>query len=125
MSKVIITDAYDRNCPVRNIISRIGDKWSVLTMCTIHANNSNMRFMELQRSIPDISQKMLTITLRTLEEDGLIVRKAWPEVPPRVEYSLSERALTLMPHLYALIGWAKENMDDIIEDRWRFAKKRK
>lgn len=124
MSKIVIADANDKNCPVRNVISRIGDKWTILTLCTINANKPSMRFKDLLLTIPDISQKMLTATLRTLEEDGLIVRKAYPEVPPRVEYSLTKRALTLMPHLYGLIEWAKENMDDINEDRLNYEKRR-
>lgn len=125
MPKIVIADANDKNCPVRNVISRIGDKWTILTLCTINANKPSMRFKDLLLTIPDISQKMLTATLRTLEEDGLIARKAYPEVPPRVEYSLTKRALTLMPHLYGLIEWAKENMDDINEDRLNYEKKRR
>lgn len=63
-----------------------------------------MRFKELQREIPDISQKMLTVTLRTLEEDGYVTRTIYPEVPPRVEYALRERTKSLLPHINALIG---------------------
>lgn len=76
-----------------------------------------MRFKELQREIPDISQKMLTVTLRTLEEDGYITRKVYPEIPPRVEYSLTTRTLSLLPHVNSLIRWALENKDAIIKDR--------
>lgn len=76
-----------------------------------------MRFKELQRAIPDISQKMLTVTLRTLEEDGYVTRTVYPEVPLRVEYALTERALSLLPHVNGLIGWAKEHMEEIIRDR--------
>lgn len=76
-----------------------------------------MRFKELQRGIPDISQKMLTVTLRTLEEDGYVTRTIYPEVPPRVEYALTERAKSLIPYINALIGWALENMDAIMSDR--------
>ena len=103
-------------CPVRNVLARIADKWSVLVLILLQCHQV-IRFKELQRSIPDISQKMLTSTLRTLEEDGLVHRKAYAEVPPRVEYSLTERANTLLPHINALIGWAKENMDEIVKDR--------
>ena len=103
-------------CPVRQVMARIADKWSVLVLILLQSNQV-IRFNELQRCIPDISQKMLTSTLRTLEEDGLVHRKAYAEVPPRVEYSLTERAHTLLPHINALIGWAKENMDDIMKDR--------
>lgn len=76
-----------------------------------------MRFNALQKNIPDISQKMLTVTLRTLEEDGFVKRQVYAEVPPRVEYSLTDRATSLLPHINSLIMWAKENMDAILMDR--------
>ncbi len=76
-----------------------------------------MRFNTLQRALPDISQKMLTLTLRTLEEDGMVSRKVYAEVPPRVEYALTERARSLLPCVNNLISWALENMDGIMEDR--------
>ena len=76
-----------------------------------------MRFNELQKTIPDISQKMLTVTLRTLEEDGLVKRQIYAQVPPKVEYSLTKRAMSLLPHINSLISWAQENMEDIINDR--------
>ena len=104
------------HCPIRQILARIADKWSVLVLILLQ-HNEVYRFKELQRAIPDISQKMLTSTLRTLEEDGLVNRTVYAEVPPRVEYRLTERANTLMPHLDALIGWGKENMEAIMHDR--------
>ena len=76
-----------------------------------------MRFNALHREIPDISQKMLTNTLRTLEEDGLVTRTIYAEVPPRVEYSITDRTRSLFPHVNSLIGWAKENMPAILKDR--------
>lgn len=76
-------------------------------------------FSEIHRRTADISQKMLTSTLRKLEQDGLLSRKVYPEVPPRVEYALTPRGESLMPHLTALIGWAEENFDAILEDRER------
>lgn len=76
-----------------------------------------MRFNELQKTIPDISQKMLTVTLRTLEEDGLVKRQIYAQVPPKVEYSLTKRAMSLLPHIDSLISWAQENMEAIINDR--------
>jgi DNA-binding HxlR family transcriptional regulator len=79
-----------------------------------------MRFSALQKDICDISQKMLTVTLRTLEEDGLVKRKIYAEVPPRVEYSLTDRARTLIPYINGLISWAKSNMDDIMNDRSQY-----
>ena len=105
------------DCPIRNILSRVSDKWTLLVLYTLNNAGGTMRFKALQREIPDISQKMLTSTLRTLEEDGFVYRKVYPEVPPRVEYSLSERALSLLPHVTSLIGWAKENFVAILIDR--------
>ena len=78
-----------------------------------------MRFNELRKSIPDISQKVLTTTLRMLEEDGFVRRKVYAEVPPRVEYSLTDRALSLLPYIDGLIAWAKENMEEILKERGR------
>ena len=116
MSKIEIQDSFSPDCPIRNILSRIGDKWSLLVLHTLH-DRDVLRFKELQRSIPDISQKMLTVTLRTLEQDGFVTRKVYAEVPPKVEYQLTERALSLLPQIYVLIDWAKEHMDAIMEDR--------
>ena len=111
-----VKDALFPNCPIRNILSRIGDKWSMLVLYTLETDEAK-RFKELQRNIPDISQKMLTATLRTLEADGLVKREAFAEVPPRVEYSLSDKGKTLLPHINALLSWATDNMDDIYESR--------
>lgn len=107
------------DCPIRHVLARISDKWSLLVLFTLHNHNISMRFNALSHSIPDISQKMLTKTLRTLENDGFVIRKVYAEVPPRVEYSLTERALSLIPHITALIDWAKNNMAAILKDRNR------
>lgn len=104
------------DCPIRNILARISDKWSLLVLYTLN-QEPVMRFNALQKNIPDISQKMLTVTLKTLEEDGFVSRKVYAEVPPKVEYSLTDRALSLLPCINTLIDWAKENMEDIIQDR--------
>lgn len=119
MNRTEIRDALFPNCPIRNVLSRIGDKWSMLVIFTLE-NNCCLRFKELQRSIPDISQKMLTATLKTLEADGLVLRKAFPEVPPRVEYSLTDKGKSLLPHIDGLLSWAMDNMGDIMEQRKRF-----
>lgn len=111
-----VKDALFPNCPIRNILSRIGDKWSMLVLYTLETDEAK-RFKELQRNIPDISQKILTATLRMLEADGLVKREAFAEVPPRVEYSLSDKGKTLLPHINALLSWATDNMDDIYESR--------
>lgn len=111
-----VKDALFPNCPIRNILSRIGDKWSMLVLYTLETDEAK-RFKELQRNIPDISQKMLAATLKMLEADGLVKREAFAEVPPRVEYSLSDKGKTLLPHINALLSWATDNMDDIYESR--------
>ena len=111
-----IRDALFPDCPIRNVLSRVGDKWSLLVLYNLQ-HREPVRFKELQRQIPDISQKSLTQTLRTLEEDGFVSREVFPEVPPRVEYSLTPRALSFLPLVENMINWAKENMDEIIKDR--------
>lgn len=103
-------------CPIRNILSRIGDKWSMLVLVTLDANGV-MRFNEVYRSLGDISHRMLTLTLRTLEEDGLVYRKVYAEVPPRVEYSLTELGSSLIPHLETLVDWAVRHSERIVEGR--------
>lgn len=109
-------DRSNPNCPIRNILARICDKWSMLIMLTLY-ENGNMRFNQLQKAIPDVSQKMLTQTLRKLEDDGLVSRKVYPEVPPRVEYALTERSVSLIPCINTLVNWALDNMNNIIYDR--------
>ena len=118
MDRTTIEDAVFPDCPIRNILARLCDKWSLLVIYTLDkAGKERIRFKELQRQIHDISQKMLTVTLRTLEEDGYVTRTIYPEVPPRVEYALTERTHSLLPHINALIEWALENKDAIINNR--------
>ena len=118
MDRTTIEDAVFPDCPIRNILARLCDKWSLLVIYTLDkAGKEKVRFKELQREIPDISQKMLTVTLRTLEDDGYVTRTVYPEVPPRVEYALTERTRSLLPHINALLEWALENKDAIIKDR--------
>ncbi len=118
MDRTTLRDALCPECPIRNVLARLGDKWSLLVIYTLDRSPS-MRFGELLRALPDISQKMLTVTLRMLEEDGLVTRSVYPEIPPRVEYALTKRARSLLPHVNALIGWAAENMEAILADRQR------
>lgn len=106
-------------CPIRNVLSRIGDKWSMLVLYTLDKYGV-LRFKDLKLYIPDISKKMLSAALKVLEADGLIVRQVYAEVPPRVEYRLTERGKTLIPLLNNLMEWAISNMDDILEDRKKF-----
>ena len=120
-NKKEIQSATFPDCPIRNVISHITDKWSLLVLYTLEQKEV-LRFKDLWRQIPDISQKMLTATLRHLEDDGIISREVFTEVPPRVEYQLSERGKSLMPHLDALILWGIEHQENIINDRIKHIK---
>jgi DNA-binding HxlR family transcriptional regulator len=115
-NKKEIQNATFPDCPIRNVISHITDKWSLLVLYTLEQKEV-LRFKDLWREIPDISQKMLTSTLRKLEDDGIVSREVFTEVPPRVEYRLSERRQSLMPHLDALISWGLEHQNSILKDR--------
>ena len=119
MNRTEVRDALYPDCPIRNTLSRVGDKWSMLVLFTLETNG-NLRFKELQRNIPDISQKMLTATLKMLEADGHISREAFPEVPPRVEYSLSDKGKSLLPLIGNLLAWATKHMGDIIASRQHY-----
>ena len=102
------------SCPIRNIIARFSGKWAILVLCIL-AENETTRFKEIVKAIPDISPKVLTDTLRSLEADGLIARELYAEIPPRVEYSLTGLGKSLMPLLGNLISWALENYDSFIK----------
>ncbi len=104
------------NCPVRNVVDRIGDKWSVLILMLLDEGKV-MRFNEIYGSIRTISQKMLTVTLKSLEADGLVLRTVYPQIPPKVEYRLTSRGKSLIPHIHGLVIWAKHNLGDIRESR--------
>ena len=102
-------------CPIRNVISRFGDKWSMLVLYSLHASDTGvLRFNELRRLMTDCSQKMLSQTLKNLEQSHLVHREVYPEVPPRVEYSLTETGLSLMPAINSLIDWANQHFDDVV-----------
>jgi DNA-binding HxlR family transcriptional regulator len=99
-------------CPIRNVLERISDKWSLLILCSLGVNNK-LRYKELKEAIPDISHKMLTSTLKHLEEYHLVIREAYAEIPPRVEYSLTETGKTLMPSIQQMIDWAQQHFEDL------------
>lgn len=106
-------------CPVRNIIARFGNKWAFLVLLTI-GENSVIRYNELCRKIPDVSSRVLSQTLKTLETDGLISRKIYPVVPPKVEYSLTDIGQSLLPLVMQLTSWAQNNMQRILNHRNNF-----
>ncbi len=121
MNKIpeIYSDA--ERCPVRNILDRFGDKWSMLVLLLL-SDVEVLRFNQIHKAIGNISQKMLSVTLKNLEADGLVHRKVYPEVPPRVEYQLSERAITLIPHIRGLVDWANEHYREIETSRSGYGK---
>ncbi len=94
-------------CPVRDIIVRINSKWAMLIMATLNANGT-LRFGEIQKTIGDVSQRMLSVTLRQLEEEGMIKRNVFAEVPPRVEYELTDKGRSFIPVLDQLVNWAMQ-----------------
>lgn len=114
----MIKEMVVQDCPIRNVLARVCDKWSLLVIYTLKSHQDcPLRFNALRKLIPDFSQKMLTSTLKSLEADGYVNRKVYAEVPPRVEYSLTPRAETLIPIMDHLIEWALDNMAVILKDR--------
>ena len=104
-------------CPIRQVVSRFGDKWSLLVLFLLNRSESGvMRFNEIRRLMTDCSQKMLSQTLKNLEQSHLVHREVFAEVPPRVEYSLTETGRSLMPALTALIDWGKEHFNEVVTD---------
>lgn len=110
------------DCPVRNILSRVGDKWSLLVMHQLIQSPAPMRFSALQKAIPDISQKMLTSTLRNLEADGFVLRTVYAEVPPRTDYILTARGISFMDACRPMVQWAIAHLEEILSDRALYRK---
>ena len=104
-------------CPIRNVISRFGDKWSMLVLFMLHSSETGiLRFNEIRRLMTDCSQKMLSQTLKNLEQSHLVHREVYPEVPPRVEYSLTDTGKSLMPAIMALIEWGQAHFKEVVTD---------
>lgn len=106
-------------CPIRNVVSRFGNKWSFLIILLLSENGST-RFGQLGKLIPDISTKVLSNTLRVLEADGLLKRTVFPEVPVRVEYELTDTGRSLVPIILSLTEWAQSHMSSIMQHRKDF-----
>ncbi|WP_373724433.1 winged helix-turn-helix transcriptional regulator, partial [Bacteroides heparinolyticus] len=96
-------------CPIRNIVARFGNKWALLVILIL-SENENLRFNQLGKMIPDISSKVLANTLQNLEVDNLVKRTVFPEVPIRVEYTLTNTGRSLVPIIQSLTDWALQNM---------------
>lgn len=113
--------AFDRPCPIRDVLDRIGDQWSLLVLETLA--DGTLRFNELGRAIGDISRQMLSRTLKRLEQDGFVTRTLFAEVPPRVEYELTALGRSFLVPMRTLIQWADENHRAICDAR-RHARER-
>lgn len=110
---------HEHNCvAVNDILSAIGDKWTVRIVMTLAEGPK--RFNEMRREVGDISQRMLTLTLRGLERDGLATRTAYPTVPPRVEYALTELGKTLIAPITSIAAWAIEHREEVADARSNF-----
>ncbi len=115
-----IVDPKYPTCPLRNVLARVFEKWSLIVICELSKHPDGLRTCKLAQTIPDVSNRVLTATLRKLEADGLVHREIFPEVPPRVEYALTYRARTLLPLVEQLVDWSLDNYADIINDRKKF-----
>jgi DNA-binding HxlR family transcriptional regulator len=109
--------SYADRCPIRGVLDRIGDRWSLLVLTELR--KGTLRFSVLRRAIDDISQRMLAQTLRHLEEDGLILRTVHPTTPPQVEYTLTDLGTSLLEPVEALVDWAGRNHESIRAARAR------
>ena len=107
-----------KGCPVREVLDRIGGKWSTLILQLL--GTRPLRFGALRRAVPDISQRMLTQTLRDLQRDGLVRREVFPTVPPSVEYSLTPLGQSLLPPIEQLVDWAKVHHARVVAARTAF-----
>jgi DNA-binding HxlR family transcriptional regulator len=109
------------DCEFRDMLSRVGDKWSLLVICILEERPARRgRFSDLKRSIPGISQRMLTATVRNLERDGLLTRHIYPEIPPRVEYELTQLGIGLMDPVRGLVSWLQSHWPAIRTARDKF-----
>ena len=104
-------------CPIRQVLSRFGDKWSLLVLFMLNKSETGvLRFNEIRRLMTDCSQKMLSQTLKNLEQSHLVHREVYAEVPPRVEYSLTETGKSLMPPIISLVEWGKVHFEEVVTD---------
>jgi DNA-binding HxlR family transcriptional regulator len=105
---------------VRELLTKIGDKWTIFVILSLDLLGRRARFSELERSIPGISQRMLSTTLKHLERDGLVIRELFPEVPPRVEYEITDLGTSLLRPTQGLVDWAKENWEQVRKAQSRY-----
>lgn len=105
---------------VRELLTKIGDKWTIFVVLSLELLGGRARFSELERAVPGISQRMLSVTLKNLERDGLVVREVFPEVPPRVEYEITDLGNSLLAPTQGLVDWAKTHWEKVREAQGRF-----
>jgi DNA-binding HxlR family transcriptional regulator len=98
---------------VRELLTKIGDKWTIFIVLSLDLLGGRARFSELERAVPGISQRMLSSTLKALERDGLVIREVFPEVPPRVEYEITPLGKSLLAPTQGLVDWAKANWEQV------------
>lgn len=110
------------NCHARDVLARVGDTWSVYVIHVL-GETKTLRFNELRKEVDGISQRMLTVTVRGLERDGLVVRTVYPEVPPRVEYALTPLGATLRQLIRGLVAWAAEHLAEVDTARAAYDKR--
>ena len=108
---------------VRELLTKIGDKWSIFLILSLNLLGGRARFSELERAIPGISQRMLSVTLKNLERDGLVIRELFPEVPPRVEYEITDLGKSLIRPTQGLVDWAKANWERVRKSQFRYDSK--
>ncbi|MFT3813952.1 MAG: helix-turn-helix domain-containing protein [Acidovorax sp.] len=118
MESTTVPFAFEQPCPIRDVLDRIGDQWSLLVLGALEGGT--LRFNELMRSIEDISKQMLSRTLKRLEQDGFVRRTLYPEVPPRVEYTLTDLGRSFLEPMRALTDWADANHRAIVAARRRY-----
>ena len=100
---------------VRELLTKIGDKWTIFVVLSLDLLGGRARFSELERAVPGISQRMLSSTLKNLERDGMVIREVFPEVPPRVEYEMTSLGRSLLRPTQGMVNWAKENWEQVRE----------
>lgn len=105
---------------VRELLTKVGDKWTIFVILSLDLLGGRARFSELERSVPGISQRMLSTTLKHLERDGLVIREVFPEVPPRVEYEMTRLGKSLLLPTQGLVDWAKENWEEVRTEQSKY-----
>lgn len=119
-------EAAATRCPIRDTLGHLGDKWSLFVLVTLAKNpNHTLRFSELTRAVSGISQRVLTTTLRYLERDGILTRKQYDVIPPRVEYTLSDRGSRMLKHVEGLVSWIQSEWSEIDTSRQNYDNERK